>query len=160
MVLDKTPSEFGGAPGLIQPNPHSVNDIASEGAMLERAVDPADETDSPAGVLSRILDGSYGAVVPKEEVIVPLVPEVLVAGNDWIDDNARVVVVGNSDLRTARIKASASPQMTDAIYGPEVENEIGPAPIVELLIGSVSVGWFYQILMNGIYVNEVGVFNA
>lgn len=41
---DREPSEFGGYPGLIQPEPHQLT--AAEQAALERRVDAADPDDS------------------------------------------------------------------------------------------------------------------
>lgn len=46
-------SEFGGAPGLIQPPPHELT--VAEQAMVERWADPADPDDSPE--LARIRRG-------------------------------------------------------------------------------------------------------
>ena len=38
------PSEFGGYPGMIQPEPHQLT--AAEKARVERAVDPGNDEDS------------------------------------------------------------------------------------------------------------------
>lgn len=47
----KDESEFGGAPGLVQPAPHKLT--AAEQARLERAVNPADPTDTVDAVRAR-----------------------------------------------------------------------------------------------------------
>lgn len=47
----KDESEFGGAPGLIQPPPHKLT--AAEQARLERAMNPADAEDSVDAVRAR-----------------------------------------------------------------------------------------------------------
>jgi hypothetical protein len=39
-----TPSEFGGAPGLVQPEPHTLTSV--EQARLERQTNPASTSDS------------------------------------------------------------------------------------------------------------------
>jgi hypothetical protein len=44
MTGPNAPSEYGGHPGLIQPEPHQLT--AAEAARLERAVDPGSEDDS------------------------------------------------------------------------------------------------------------------
>lgn len=49
----KKPSEFGGVPGLVAPQPHDVQISAYEQARLQRAVDPADATDTPELALAR-----------------------------------------------------------------------------------------------------------
>lgn len=43
-VRDPRPSEFGGVPGPIQPDPHTLT--AAEQARLERRVNPADAGDN------------------------------------------------------------------------------------------------------------------
>jgi hypothetical protein len=49
----KKPSEFGGVPGLVAPQPHDISSSAYEQARLQRAVDPADSTDSVELALAR-----------------------------------------------------------------------------------------------------------
>ena len=44
MTQADAPSEFGGYPGLVQPEPHQLNSV--EQARLERALEPADPDDS------------------------------------------------------------------------------------------------------------------
>jgi hypothetical protein len=52
MSGDDQASEFGGQPGLIQPPPHELTN--AELAMLERQVNPSDQTDSLEAVLARV----------------------------------------------------------------------------------------------------------
>lgn len=54
----KDESEFGGAPGLIQPPPHELK--PSEEMMLMKAVDPSDPDDS---VELQRMTGKYGRIV-------------------------------------------------------------------------------------------------
>lgn len=49
------PSEFGGYPGTIQPEPHKLT--AAEQARLERRVDPADPADSVEAARERETKG-------------------------------------------------------------------------------------------------------
>lgn len=49
------PSEFGGYPGPIQPEPHELT--AAEQARLERRVNPADATDSVEAARERETKG-------------------------------------------------------------------------------------------------------
>lgn len=49
------PSEFGGYPGTIQPEPHPLTAI--ERARLERRVDPADASDSVEAARVREVEG-------------------------------------------------------------------------------------------------------
>ena len=53
-MTDK-PSEFGGYPGTIQPEPHKLTSI--EQARLERRVDPADAGDSVEAAREREVKG-------------------------------------------------------------------------------------------------------
>lgn len=43
-------AEYGGYPGLIQPEPHDVKDSASEQLMLAQLTDPADPASTPEAV--------------------------------------------------------------------------------------------------------------
>lgn len=43
-------TEYGGYPGLIQPEPHDITSSASEQLMLAQLTDPADETSSVESV--------------------------------------------------------------------------------------------------------------
>lgn len=49
------PSEFGGYPGTIQPEPHELT--AAERARLERRVNPSDATDSVEAARDREVNG-------------------------------------------------------------------------------------------------------
>jgi hypothetical protein len=49
------PSEFGGYPGTIQPEPHKLNSV--ELARLERRVDPSDPTDNVEAAREREVKG-------------------------------------------------------------------------------------------------------
>lgn len=162
MAIDKTPSEFGGDPGLIQPLPHDALKVAREHAMLERQVNPSADivtgaTDSVEAVLARHLAGTYGVTPVVKVPVLALAPTVVKTSVVAESNGFRFVGVGNIDLRTARIKAAKQPTMTDALYGPEAE--ISPpsaAPVVDLRIGSLALGkWYFQILLNGLQVNDV-----
>lgn len=150
--------EFGGAPGLIQPSPHDSSAVAREAAFLERACDPGDELDGPAVVLAKVLNGTYGAYVePEVPVPGPLEPSVLAVGTTSPSTGVlHFVGVGNSDLRTARLKVSSSRAMFPASYGPEKEITPGLAVVVDINIGGLLPGhYFYQVLMNGLQVTDV-----
>jgi len=148
-------SEFGGAPHLIQPPPHPV--VGRERAFLERAIAPDDEVTTPDAVLADVLSGKYPVQPPPEAAeILPLQPDVMFVAATPVAGGFEFVGVGNIDLRTARIKASTSPSLYPATYGPEKEVAVGVAPVVQLEIGSLAPGkWYYQILMNNIQVTNV-----
>jgi hypothetical protein len=150
-------SEFGGVGGLIQPLPHDVTKNAAESAMLERQVDPGDDQDSVQAVLARHQDGTYGRKPEPVVEVLPLQPDFMEAGVVVESNGFRVVGVGNIDMRTAQLKASSSPTMHPAVYGPA--KDISPpsvAPVVDLRIASLAPGkWFYQVLMNSVQVTEV-----
>ncbi len=55
MVQASEPSEFGGVPGTIQPEPHQLTSV--ERARLERKVDPADPTDTVEAARVREVEG-------------------------------------------------------------------------------------------------------
>jgi hypothetical protein len=52
MVGTNESSEFGGDPGLIQPEPHQLT--PREQAMLERQLNPADPDDSVSAARARV----------------------------------------------------------------------------------------------------------
>lgn len=54
MTFPKGGSEYGGFPGLIQPEPHEVKDSASEQLMTTYFTDPADPESSPEKEIDRI----------------------------------------------------------------------------------------------------------
>lgn len=156
-------AEFGGAPGLIQPLPHVVR--GREQAFLERACNPADGTsDGPDVVLQDVLAGKYGAQGKTVRTPLPEAAEILPLTPDMIFVSAAVdpgigfgfVGVGNKDLRSAQLKASSSPQMHPASYGPKKSYSSSPAPVVSLSIGSLAPGhYFYQVVMNDVQVTQV-----
>lgn len=151
-------SEFGGHSGLIQPPPHDTKASAREQAFLERAVAPDDETDSPAAVLADVLSGRYPRLpLPEAAEILPLQPDVMLVQavpNPGIGFG--VVVVGNVDLRTARLKVASQPTMNPAEYGPEKEVNPSIAPVVALDVGGLIPGhYYYQVLMNNLQVSPV-----
>lgn len=157
-------SEFGGAPGLIQPAPHSVLTSAREQAFLERATDPSPDlvtgaaTDSPAQVLADVLSGKYPRVpLPEAAEISPLQPDVIfVATGNPSTGLLQFVGVGNQDLRTARLKVSEQPTMYPSTFGPEKEVPVSIAPVIQLEMGSLAPGhYFYQVLMNNLQVTQV-----
>lgn len=47
-------SEYGGYPGLIQPEPHSVSDSAEEQLLSVYRTDPAEATSTPEEEVSKI----------------------------------------------------------------------------------------------------------
>lgn len=51
----QTPSEFGGYPGTIQPEPHELTSV--EEARLMRRIDPADAGDDIAAARVREVEG-------------------------------------------------------------------------------------------------------
>ena len=59
-MTSPNPSEFGGHPGTIQPEPHPLTN--AEQARLERRVDPADATDDVDAARGREVSGEriYG----------------------------------------------------------------------------------------------------
>lgn len=148
-------SEFGGHGGLIQPLPHPV--VGRERAFLERAVEPDDESRGPEDVLADVLSGKYGApALPEAAELLPLVPDVMfVAQSPNPGLGFNFVGVGNQDLRSAQLKASTSPTMTDASYGPIKTYNASVAPVVQLEIGLAVGHWYYQVVMNGIQVTQV-----
>lgn len=54
MTYPKGGSEYGGYPGLVQPEPHDPNKVASEQLMLTYLTDPADEGSTPETVADAI----------------------------------------------------------------------------------------------------------
>jgi len=54
MTYPKGGSEYGGFPGLIQPEPHDVKKSAHEQLMLAQLTDPADEASTPEKVADTI----------------------------------------------------------------------------------------------------------
>lgn len=54
MTYPKGGSEYGGYPGLIQPEPHNPKDVASEQLMLTYLTDPADEQSTPERVADEL----------------------------------------------------------------------------------------------------------
>lgn len=147
-------SEFGGAPGLIQPPPHPV--VGAQAAFLERAVSPDDDQDTPAAVLADVLSGKYPRQpLPEAAEILPLQPDVMLVQALPEATGFGFVGVGNIDLRTARLKASTSPTMHPAVYGPEKQVTPSIAPVLQLEIGVEPGHWFYQVLMNNVQVTQV-----
>jgi hypothetical protein len=148
-------SEFGGHSGLIQPTPHPV--VGREAAFLERACDPADDTVGPQDILAQVLSGTYPVrPLPEAPELLPLVPDVMfVAQSPDPGIGFGFVGVGNIDLRSAQLKASLSPQMTDASYGPIKTFNATAAPLVQLEIGLPVGHYFYQVVMNGVQVTQV-----
>lgn len=156
VTADNEASEFGGAPGLIQPSPHDSGTVAREAAFLERACDPGDLLDSPGAVLADVLSGNYPRVPPATPAeILPLAPDVLLVTTMDSTGGFTFVGVGNIDLRTARLKVSTSPTMYPATFGPEKEIVPSIAPVVLLVAPVASGHYFYQILMNNLQVSEV-----
>lgn len=149
-------SEFGGHSGLIQPPPHDTKASAREQAFLERAVSPDDEADSPQAVLADVLSGRYPRQpLPEAAEILPLQPDVMLVQAVASSTGFSFVGVGNIDLRTVRLKASASPTMYPSTYGPEKQVSPGIAPVIQLEIGVEPGHWFYQVLMNNVQVTQV-----
>ena len=149
-------SEFGGHSGLIQPPPHQV--AGAEAAFLERACDPADDQVGPDDILAQVLAGEYPVrPLPEAAELLPLVPDVLLVA---VSLNPGIgfgfVGVGNIDLRSAQLKASTSPTMHPASYGPIKTYSAQVAPLLQLEIGSLVPGhYYYQVLMNGVQVTQV-----
>lgn len=54
MTYPRGGSEYGGYPGLVQPEPHDVHDSASEQLMLAYLTDPAEEGSTPEKVADDI----------------------------------------------------------------------------------------------------------
>jgi hypothetical protein len=54
MTFPKGGSEYGGYPGLVQPEPHDVRDEAHEQMMAVYMTDSADETSTPEKVIDGI----------------------------------------------------------------------------------------------------------
>jgi hypothetical protein len=54
MTFPRGGSEYGGYPGLVQPEPHDVRDSASEQLMLTYLTDPDDEASTPERVADDI----------------------------------------------------------------------------------------------------------
>lgn len=54
MTYPRGGTEYGGYPGLIQPEPHSVEDDAAEQLMLAQLTDPADQESSIETVADEI----------------------------------------------------------------------------------------------------------
>jgi hypothetical protein len=52
MTYPRGGSEYGGYPGLVQPEPHDVNDDSNELLMLAQLTDPAD----PASSIESVAD--------------------------------------------------------------------------------------------------------
>jgi hypothetical protein len=131
--------------------------LGRETAFLERACDPADETAGPADVLASVLAGTYPVrPLPEAAELLPLQPDVLfVAQSPNPGLGFGFVGVGNIDLRSAQIKASTSPRMTGATYGPIKTFNASVAPLVQLEIGLEPGHYFYQIVMNGVQVTNV-----
>lgn len=147
-------SEFGGHGGLIQPPPHPV--VGREAAMLERMVAPDDELDSVQAVLADIYAGKYPRVpVAKPAENQPLRPDVMLAATVAQSNGFQFIGVGNWDVRTVRLKASSSPTMHPATYGPEKQVLSSVAPIIDLVIGLEPGHWFYQVVMNTTDITQV-----